>query len=455
MILRSHPVEGITECSYLGSTFRGALHSSGDFYEVVPGYDGATPFVRIGLGGTLYYHVDPQRNVTTLHNGIAALEGYYYEPFGEPRDLATGGDPVGASAYGNELFFQAKIADTSVGFSWLDSRFYDPMGAHFLSRDPIGETGGLNLYAYANSNPLRWRDPTGLAPKDIGDAVDFSDSIFSGRGSHVARAGSPIEIMDAFLREWTRTETRHVLMNDEILESGVKGDFLGLGTLDKLRVLSAFVSSQEGETDESIVETRSWARDVALRLSMAASFLEARDVLFSLDPVGEATALAGRDLNLDPGQVAAVRNAVEVVQYFHTGGVRKIGRELAGHAKQIGRDARDLLRRGAPVGKTIGGHSLDDLSRAAAASDRNRLTRAARHLQKHGDRGGAFPQLSGTAAERNAAAQAVVDDILTSPQAAFRERDHPVFGEILDIRLPDGRGVRYGSDGAFLHFLEP
>ena len=43
------------------------------------------------------------------------------------------------------------------------ARYYDPNVGRFTQEDPAGELGGLNLYAYAASNPLRFTDPTGLA----------------------------------------------------------------------------------------------------------------------------------------------------------------------------------------------------------------------------------------------------------------------------------------------------
>ena len=36
----------------------------------------------------------------------------------------------------------------------------------WLNRDPIGTDGGLNIYGYANQNPLRYIDPYGLSKFD-------------------------------------------------------------------------------------------------------------------------------------------------------------------------------------------------------------------------------------------------------------------------------------------------
>jgi hypothetical protein len=44
--------------------------------------------------------------------------------------------------------------------SW--HRFYDPETGRYISADPIGLQGGLNLYAYANQNPINATDPYGL-----------------------------------------------------------------------------------------------------------------------------------------------------------------------------------------------------------------------------------------------------------------------------------------------------
>jgi len=42
------------------------------------------------------------------------------------------------------------------------ARYYDPRLGRFLQPDPIGQAGGVNLYAYVGNDPLNLTDPSGL-----------------------------------------------------------------------------------------------------------------------------------------------------------------------------------------------------------------------------------------------------------------------------------------------------
>jgi RHS repeat-associated protein len=43
----------------------------------------------------------------------------------------------------------------------LGQRWYDSSVGRFISRDPIREVGGTNIYLYTNNNPLAFIDPIG------------------------------------------------------------------------------------------------------------------------------------------------------------------------------------------------------------------------------------------------------------------------------------------------------
>lgn len=40
-------------------------------------------------------------------------------------------------------------------------RWYDPVTGRWLSKDPIGISGGLNQYVFCANNPVNFRDPEG------------------------------------------------------------------------------------------------------------------------------------------------------------------------------------------------------------------------------------------------------------------------------------------------------
>jgi hypothetical protein len=102
--------------------------------------------------------------------------------------------------------------------------------------------------------------------------------------------------------------------------------------------------------------------------------------------------------------------------------------------------------------------SLEELSAAARAPDRNDLTVAGRSLTKHaaGQRGdsSAFPGLEGGPEEINDAAHAQVDQILQDPGTVRGTGYRGRFGETIEFDAPDGRGLVYDRDGNFLFFKE-
>jgi RHS repeat-associated protein len=69
------------------------------------------------------------------------------------------------------LRFQGQYFDDETGLHYNTFRYYDPEVGRFVTQDPIGLDGGLNLYRYA-PNPNVWIDPWGWAFK----GVDFTGS---------------------------------------------------------------------------------------------------------------------------------------------------------------------------------------------------------------------------------------------------------------------------------------
>ncbi|BBF86241.1 Rhs family protein [Aquitalea magnusonii] len=108
-----------------------------------------------------YYHADhlgtPQ--ALTDAQGQLALE-MDYQAWGEAREVIA---EVAASAgIRNPLRFQGQYHDDESGLHYNRYRYYDPEIGRFISRDPIGLLGDINIHSYA-PNPVGWIDPLGLA----------------------------------------------------------------------------------------------------------------------------------------------------------------------------------------------------------------------------------------------------------------------------------------------------
>ncbi len=50
----------------------------------------------------------------------------------------------------------------ATGLYYCQNRYYDPANGRWLTRDPIGYAGGVNLYGYCGGGPVGAVDPEGL-----------------------------------------------------------------------------------------------------------------------------------------------------------------------------------------------------------------------------------------------------------------------------------------------------
>ncbi len=104
---------------------------------------------------TFYYvkdHLKIIRQVTNASGAVVLTREY--DPWGNLLQAST------TSGYA----YTGREWDAETGLYFYRARYYDPQLGRFMSEDPIRFSGGVNFYAYALGNPLRYTDPFGLAP---------------------------------------------------------------------------------------------------------------------------------------------------------------------------------------------------------------------------------------------------------------------------------------------------
>ncbi|MEW6609965.1 MAG: RHS repeat-associated core domain-containing protein, partial [bacterium] len=67
----------------------------------------------------------------------------------------------------NSYLFTGREIDAESGLYYYRARYYDSEVGRFVTQDPIGFEGGINLYAYVGNNPINLIDPTGLGPLQV------------------------------------------------------------------------------------------------------------------------------------------------------------------------------------------------------------------------------------------------------------------------------------------------
>jgi RHS repeat-associated protein len=105
------------------------------------------------------------------------------------------------------------------GYVYMRNRWYDPQTGRFLSQDPIGLAGGVNLYAYAGNNPANYSDPYGLAPCCV-EALRLA----AGAGISIAVAPEVVAgILAVAVISFADQESGHVASTSMVAPADVTG----------------------------------------------------------------------------------------------------------------------------------------------------------------------------------------------------------------------------------------
>ena len=98
-------------------------------------------------------------------NNASVQNSCGYSPYGESQT-------VGPDATNNSIQYTSREND-GTGLMFYRARYHDPVLKIFVSEDPIGLRGGVNVRAYVERDPISFVDSEGLAksgrPVNIGN----------------------------------------------------------------------------------------------------------------------------------------------------------------------------------------------------------------------------------------------------------------------------------------------
>ena len=144
-----------TQFLYDGTNLLQEMQGSGiNPILIGPGMD--ERFARNDVTGRTYFLTDALNSTIALTDPTGAIkQRYSYDTYGNttPSDTTTG--------FTNPYQYTGREAD-SPGLYYYRARYYSPMMEGFISEDPLAFGGGqTSFYAYADSNPVMYRDPNG------------------------------------------------------------------------------------------------------------------------------------------------------------------------------------------------------------------------------------------------------------------------------------------------------
>jgi RHS repeat-associated protein len=161
-------VAGLAETDVSGNITAYYVHGFGLISKITP------------TNQSYFYHFDGLGSTIAITDASGAIVNKYsYDEFGKVLNQEE--------AIPNPFKYvgQFGVMDEGNGLLYMRARFYDPEVGRFISKDPIGFAGGLNLYAHVQNNPVNWVDPSGLWTLSVGTTLNAAIGLGGWGGTFV------------------------------------------------------------------------------------------------------------------------------------------------------------------------------------------------------------------------------------------------------------------------------
>lgn len=146
------------------------------------------------FGGDHYYLLQDTlyRAVALTNSSGAVVEAYDTDAYGQTIIFTAPGtdgvwftdDDVQSNYGANETIFCGYRFDPETQLYYVRNRSYNPVLGRWLQRDPVGYSGGINLYGYVGSSPVGNVDAWGRKWVRL-KGVEYCEAYYAGSWSPI------------------------------------------------------------------------------------------------------------------------------------------------------------------------------------------------------------------------------------------------------------------------------